>query len=103
MLAKMMDIHEAQTHFFDLVKTVSGGTEVILTQNKKPLMRLVPMTSQTSAGVAEPIIATTLLDEEERDAWSTLAQAGLNAAYSDDEPEYTLSMIKEPNPTYAGG
>src|SRR3546814_8372376 len=43
MLAKMVDIQEAQVRFLDLVTLVTGGTEVILTKNKKPVMRLVPI------------------------------------------------------------
>ena len=41
-------------------------------------------------------------DEEikEREEWYKFAAANLARAYSDDEPEYTLDMIKEPNPEY---
>jgi hypothetical protein len=37
-------------------------------------------------------------DEE----WYALSLQGLNRAYSDDEPEYELSQIKEFNPDYEG-
>lgn len=36
----------------------------------------------------------------ERQQWLEGAAAGLNAAYGQDEPEYTASMIKEPNQGY---
>lgn len=39
------------------------------------------------------------LDKEKND-WPGLSTQGLSAAYSDEEPEYPLSLIKEPNPTY---
>jgi hypothetical protein len=39
---------------------------------------------------------------EERAAWLRLSMEGLNRAYGDDEPEYTLDMIKEHNPDYEG-
>ncbi len=39
-------------------------------------------------------------DATERDDWVAIAKLGLSRAYSDDEPEYTSSMIKEPNPKY---
>ena len=42
-------------------------------------------------------------DANEREEWWLLARQGLAAAYGDDEPEYTLDMIKEPNPDYQGG
>ena len=39
---------------------------------------------------------------EERAAWLRLSMDGLARAYGDDEPEYTLDMIKEHNPGYEG-
>ena len=41
--------------------------------------------------------------DAEQIAWLRFATKGLNAAYSDDEPEYELTAIKEPNPAYEGG
>lgn len=38
--------------------------------------------------------------EEERKDWQSIQVAALNKAYSDDEPEYLLSMVSEPNPDY---
>ena len=38
----------------------------------------------------------------ERDANLRLPVRGLESAYSDDEPEYTLDMLTEVNPDYAG-
>jgi hypothetical protein len=44
--------------------------------------------------------------ESVRDAesaeWYALSLQGLNRAYSDDEPEYDLSQVKEFNPDYEG-
>ena len=39
-------------------------------------------------------------DDEEQKAWQELSKKQLLKAYSTDEPEYTLSMIMEPNPGY---
>lgn len=41
-------------------------------------------------------------DDEERFRrdWEQLATSALAHAYSDDEPEYPDSMIREPNPEY---
>jgi hypothetical protein len=40
-------------------------------------------------------------DEAEfRQFWSQLARQSLARAYGPDEPEYTLDMVKEPNPDY---
>jgi hypothetical protein len=36
-------------------------------------------------------------------AWLTLSHGGLEAAYDENEPDYPLSVIKEPNPGYEGG
>jgi hypothetical protein len=41
--------------------------------------------------------------DEEREAWLRFANSGLAAAYGENEPEYSLDLIKEPNPEYAGG
>jgi hypothetical protein len=38
--------------------------------------------------------------DEEREDWVRLSLEGLARAYGDDEPEYPLNLIKEPNPEY---
>jgi len=40
--------------------------------------------------------------EEEREDWTRLSLESLARAYSDDEPEYSLDLIKEANPAYEG-
>jgi hypothetical protein len=40
--------------------------------------------------------------DEEREDWANLARQSLARAYGDDEPEYTLDMIKEWNPQCEG-
>jgi hypothetical protein len=37
---------------------------------------------------------------DEYEFWYRLAAQGLAMAYGDDEPDYSLAMIKEPNPEY---
>lgn len=39
----------------------------------------------------------------ERSAWFKLSQQGLVAAYGENELDYSLDQIKEPNPEYEGG
>ena len=39
---------------------------------------------------------------QEREDWINLSMQSLARAYGDDEPEYTLDMIKEWNPDYRG-
>lgn len=41
--------------------------------------------------------------DAEETAWLKLSAQRLDAAYGDSEPEYSVSMIKEPNPSYEGG
>ena len=51
------------------------------------------------------LIVTILPEEQsvsEREDWANLAMESLERAYSDDEPEYTVDMIKELNPDYKG-
>lgn len=39
----------------------------------------------------------------EQIAWLRLSAAGLNAAYGENEPDYSSVALKEPNPIYEGG
>ena len=39
---------------------------------------------------------------EEHEDWANLTLESLARAYSDDEPEYSLDLIKEANPEYEG-
>ena len=41
-------------------------------------------------------------DDEERADWARFGLQNLARAYGEDEPEYTLDMIKEWNPEYEG-
>ncbi|MGA9997025.1 MAG: hypothetical protein WBP93_16530 [Pyrinomonadaceae bacterium] len=41
--------------------------------------------------------------DEEREDWIRLSLESLAEAYGDDEPEYSLDLIKEPNPEYESG
>ena len=42
------------------------------------------------------------IEDSESAEWYALSLQGLSRAYSDDEPEYDLSQIKEFNPDYEG-
>lgn len=47
------------------------------------------------------IILTPLdLSEAEKNDWYNLSIQGLNEAYGEDEPEYTIENIKRQNPEY---
>ena len=39
-------------------------------------------------------------DDTEHDDWVRFSMANLAAAYGDEEPEYTLAYIIEPNPDF---
>ena len=39
---------------------------------------------------------------EEREDWTRLSLESLARAYGDDEPDYSLDLIKEMNPEYEG-
>ena len=41
--------------------------------------------------------------DSEREDWWLLSSQRLAEAYGEDEPEYSLEMIKEPNPDYDRG
>lgn len=40
--------------------------------------------------------------DEEREDWTRLSLESLARAYSEDEPDYSLDLIKEANPAYEG-
>lgn len=49
------------------------------------------------------LIVTVLLkqkNDDEREAWLLLSRQGLENAYGEDEVDYSLDMIKIPNPEY---
>jgi hypothetical protein len=41
-----------------------------------------------------------LLEESEQNEWYQFSGKSLSAAYGDNEPLYSLSMVNEPNPDY---
>ena len=43
-----------------------------------------------------------LEDDPDREDWARLSARALEDAYGDDEPEYSLDLIKRPNPEYEG-
>ncbi|MEN8221214.1 MAG: toxin-antitoxin (TA) system antitoxin [Pseudomonadota bacterium] len=47
MLAKTVDLIEAQKQFTEIVSLVQTGTEVILLANSQPIIRLMPIASTT--------------------------------------------------------
>jgi hypothetical protein len=51
----------------------------------------------------QPIAYLTPVTEKlDREDWAQVARAGLNGAYGDNEPDYSSSLIKEPNAEYEG-
>jgi hypothetical protein len=51
---------------------------------------------------AELIVTVLPTSGEEREDWTRLSLENLARAYSDDEPEYSLDLIKEANSAYEG-
>jgi hypothetical protein len=41
-----------------------------------------------------------LFEEEQQEDWYQLSAQGLSGAYGEDEPTYTLDMLKESNTAY---
>ncbi len=41
-----------------------------------------------------------LLQEDEEKEWHQFSMKNLSDGYGDDEPDYTLNMLKEPNPDF---
>ncbi len=41
-------------------------------------------------------------ENDERELWMTVSERGLLSAYGESEPEYSVDMVREPNPEFAG-
>ena len=52
MPSQTISIDEAKSHFADLISIVSQGGEVVITQDGKPLARLVPVTQPKKRRIA---------------------------------------------------
>lgn len=44
---KIVNIYEAKTHLSRLLREVAAGTDVVIARDGKPLVRLVPIVSQS--------------------------------------------------------
>ena len=47
------------------------------------------------------VVSVIRMPDEEREDLMRFSLSNLERAYGDDEPEYSLDLIKEPNPKYA--
>ena len=57
MTTQTVDIAEAQTHLKDLVHRVVAGVHIVLSENKKPIAQLLPV-SERVAGLHSGAIST---------------------------------------------
>ncbi len=48
------------------------------------------------------VVSVIQMQNGEREDWTRLSLANLDRAYGNDEPEYSLDLIKEANPKYEG-
>ncbi len=48
------------------------------------------------------VVSVIQMPDTEREDWIRLSLANLERAYGEDEPEYSLDLIKEANPKYEG-
>ena len=64
--------------------------------NTELIVTVLPKRLAPSATPQEP-------PDKERSDWAGLSQQSLAAAYGEDEMEYSLDRIKEPNLEYEGG
>lgn len=48
------------------------------------------------------VVSVIDMKDEERKDWTRFSMANLERAYGNDEPEYSLDLIKEANPNYEG-
>lgn len=48
------------------------------------------------------VVSVIEMQNDEREDWTRFSLANLEHAFGDDEPEYSLGLIKEANPKYEG-
>ena len=88
-----MNIITLRAHF--------DGEQIVLDEPFK--FRLKPNTRLIVTVLPEPESEQELDEnEKERQAWLQTSMKGLENAYSEDEVEYSLDLIKESNPEYDG-
>jgi len=69
--------------------------ELVISVKKLPLNQRLSLMEALAQSLRADLSTKT-----EPDDWQELAAQGLNNAYGDIDPEYPVSLIKEPNPTY---
>ncbi|MGQ0657253.1 MAG: type II toxin-antitoxin system Phd/YefM family antitoxin [Chromatiales bacterium] len=74
-MAKIVNVHEAKTHFSRLLERVHAGEEIILAKAGKPYAKLVPIetTKERKPGLAKGRLTKAFfepLPSEELEAWS---------------------------------
>lgn len=57
-----------------------------------------PFSLEPNAKLLVTVLPTA--NSDERDDWLQLSAQGLESAYGDDEPEYSLKHLKQANPEY---
>ena len=103
-LAALTDVDRQQliTALDKLIDVVGEDENHLLT----PLMNFIGNLIEKYEEQSTMENRTELLDKEESEAEEDTSlrfpMRGLEAAYGDDEPEYTLDMLTEVNPHYAG-
>lgn len=75
-----------------ILKAHFDGEKILLDES-------FPLSAATSLKV---VVLPEDQHDEEREDWSLLAKSGLAASFDEDEPEYSLDLVKEPNPDYEG-
>jgi hypothetical protein len=64
------------------------------------IKRLPPEQRLSLMELLAQLLRADLSPKAEQDDWQLFSMQGLSAAHGEDEPEYPVSLIKEPNPTY---
>jgi hypothetical protein len=87
---KRLSHRDIPTDFQKLVADLRQHGDCVVFEDEKhrPIACLTPLPEADTS-------------DDERQAWVRVSQSGLAEAY-DDEPEYSLDLIKEPNPEYEG-
>ncbi|MBC7930636.1 MAG: hypothetical protein H7Z38_08715 [Rubrivivax sp.] len=81
-------------------KSLLEGIKEVEIKKENGLILVLPLTEDSTLKLDSQAVKDEAEDAAENHNQYILSLRGLANAYSDSEPEYSLDLIKEPNPEY---
>lgn len=83
-------------------KNFLEGVKEVEIRTENGLIFIVPLADDPILHLGSQPVKDEAEDSSGSHGLYVLARKGLEKAYSENEPEYSLDLIKEPNPEYEG-